>query len=200
MARYGARNAKWAPFAAEKPDEDANKLPTYGVAKTLGQLNKVTDSLNFNEGSAYGDDALVLYEKKFKDGTMEVESVYISIADAAAMLGASVDSENGMAHSADDVAPYCAVGFTTQHLSKGERYYQAVFYPKVKASPNSETYETRGDNISFVTDKLPFHIETPLCRKYKIVKDFKTEQEATTYIDGLFAGTAAVPGLAAANS
>lgn len=195
MARYGARNAKWAPFAAEKPDEDAKKLPSYGDAKTLGQLNKATDNLNFNEGSAYGDDSLVLYEKQFKDGTLDIESVYIPITDAAAMLGAKVDAENGMAHSADDAAPYCAVGFTTQHLSKGTRYHQAVFYPKVKASPNSESYETRGDNITFATDKLPFHIETPLCRVYKIVKDFATESEATTYIDGLFAGTAAVPGL-----
>lgn len=199
MARYGARNAKWAPFAAEKPDEDAAKLPTYGEAKTFGQLNKVTDNLNFNEGSMFGDDAIVLYEKKFKDGTMDAESVYIPVADAAVMLGAKADAENGLSHSADDNPPYIAYGFTTHHVSKDKAYFQAVFYSKLKASPSSETYETRGDNINFATDKLSFHIETPLCRIYKIVKDFASEAEATAYIDNLFKGAAVVPGLTAAS-
>lgn len=199
MARYGARNAKWAPFAAEKPDETPDKLPTYGEAKSFGQLNKVTDNLNFNEGSAYGDDAIVLYEKEFKDGTMDAESVFIPITDAATMLGAKTDTENGISFSADDNPPYIGYGFTTRHVSKDKRYFQAVFYPKLKASPSSETYETRGDNINFVTDKLSFHIETPLCRIYKIVKDFDTEEAATAFIDGLFKGTAQAPGLPAPN-
>lgn len=200
MARYGARNAKWAPFAAEKPDEDAAKLPSYQAAKTFGQLNKVTDSLNFNEGSMHGDDAIILYEKKFKDGTVDAESVYIPLTDAATMLGAKADAENGLSHTADDSPPYIGYGFTTQHLSKNKNYFQAVFYPKLKASPSSETYETRGDNINFATDKLSFHIETPLCRIYKIVKDFDTEAAATAFIDGLFAGTVTPPGLATTSS
>lgn len=196
MARYGARNAKWAPFAAEKPDADASRLPTYGEAKTFGELNKVTDTLNFNEGSAFGDDAVALYEKKFKDGTMDAESVYIPTVDAATMLGAKHDEANGLSFSADDDAPYIGFGFVTQHLSKAKRYWQVVFYPKIKAAPSSETYETRGDSINFATDKLSFHIELPMCRLYKIIKDFDTEDAAIAYRDGLFAGTSAAPGLA----
>lgn len=196
MARYGAKNAKWAPFAAESPDASAKALPKYDAAKTFGQLNKVSDTLNHNEGSAYGDDALVLYEKQFKDGTVEAESVFLPMADAGAMLGAKADAESGIAFTADDQPPYIGYGFTTHHVSKDKHYYQAVFYPKLKASPTSESYETRGDNITFATDKMSFHIELPLCRIYKIVKDFESETEATAYIDTLFAGTATVPGLA----
>lgn len=196
MARYGARNAKWAPFAAESPDVDAKTLPKYGETKTFGQLNKVSDTLNHNEGSAYGDDALVLYEKQFKDGTVEAESVFLPMADAGTMLGAKTDSKDGISFTADDQPPYIGYGFTTHHISKDKHYYQAVFYPKLKASPSSESYETRGDKITFATDKMSFHIELPLCRIYKIVKDFDTETEATAYLDSLFKPGAVVPGLA----
>lgn len=197
MAKYGARESFWAPFAAEASDSDPNKLPTYGEKKTFGQLNKVTDSPNFSEGTLPGDDQIVLYEKAFKDGTVEAESVYLPIADAAAMLGAAC-SESGLAHGDDDRPPYIGYGFLTHHISKVKKYFQVVFYPKLKASPTAETYETRGDNLNFVTDKMPFHWESPACRKYKIVEDFPSLAEAQAYLASLFAGTAKVAGLPAA--
>lgn len=197
MARYGARNSKFALFDAETQDTDGTKLPKYQAAKSFGALNKVTDNPNFNEGSLHGDDSLSLYEKAFKDGTVDAESVFLPVADAAAILGAAHDEEDGLSHGDDDVAPYIGYGFTSTHLGKNGRYYQVVFYPKLKASPVAETYDTRGNNITFATDKMSFHWESPACRKFKVIKDFATEAEATAYLAGLFAGTAAVPGLQA---
>lgn len=196
MAKYGARESFWAPWKDGADDTDATKLPQYGEKKTFGQLNKVTDSPNFNEGSLPGDDQIALYEKQFKDGTVDAESVYLPMADAAVMLGAA-HSDNGLAHGDDDIPPYIGFGFLTHHVGKGTKRYQVVFYPKLKASPSAETYETRGDNLNFATDKISFHWESPACRKYKIVEDFATLEEAQAYRDSLFAGTAAVAGLAA---
>lgn len=196
MAKYGARKSFWAPLADAASDTDATKLPAYSEAKSFGQLNKVTDSPNFSEGSLPGDDQIAIYEKSFKDGTVDAESVFLPVADAAKMLGSASD-ENGLSFGDDDTPPYIGFGFLTHHVGKGKKYFQAVFYPKLKASPSAETYETRGDNLNFATDKLSFRWESPACRKYKIVKDFDTEEAAASYIQGLFAGTAAVPGLAA---
>lgn len=196
MATYGARYSKWAPWASDANDTDASKLPAYGDAKTFGKLNKVTDSPNFNEGSLYGDDQLSLYEKNFKDGNVDVESVFLPVEDAATILGASADDANGLAHGDDDKPPYIGYGFLTHHIGPSGKYFQVVFYPKLKAAPSSETFETRGDNISFTTDKLSFHWESPACRKYKIKKDFSAEDAAKAYLDGLFDGSSAVPGLA----
>lgn len=195
MARYGARNAMWAPYAAEKPDVDPKKLPLYSEAKTFGELNKVTDNLNFIEGTQHGDDAIALYAREFKDGTVDAESVYIPLADAATMLGAKTDSKNGLTRSVDDKPPYIGYGFLTKHLSRDKTYWQVVFYPKLKAMPGgSSTYDTRGDNINFATDKLQFHVEATLCGSYKIEKDFDTEEAATAYRDGLFTGASVPPG------
>lgn len=195
MATYGARNAKWAPFAAEKADTDPLKLPKYSDVKPFGELNKVTDNLNFVEGNLHGDDAIALYRKRFKDGTLDAESVFIPLSDAALMLGAKTDGKDGLAHSDDDDPPYIGFGFVTQHIGRGKHYWQVVFFPKIKATvPGSETYETSGENVNFATDKMQFHIESPLCRDYKIKKDFATEAEAVEYRDGLFAGTATPPG------
>lgn len=197
MAKYGARNSKWAPWADNFEDTDSTKMPSYGTAKSFGQLNKVSDNPNFNEGSLPGDDQIVLYEKKFKDGTVDAESVFIPLVDAAVMFGADHDDKMGMSRGDDDNPPYIGYGFITHHVSKTNTYYQVVFYPKLKANPTSEDYETRGDNINFKTDKLQFLWMSPVCRKYQVKKDFETEEEANAYLDGLFAGTSAVPGLPA---
>lgn len=197
MARYGARKSKWAPWADDAQDTDATMLPAYGAAKSFGELNKVSDSLNFNEGTLPGDDQIVLYEKQFKDGTVDVESVFLPLEDAAAILGASHDASMGIAHGDDDTPPYIGYGFLTHHVGKGKHYWQTVFYPKLKASPTAQDYETRGDSINFKTDKLSFRWESPACHKYLIKKDFATEEEAEAYLDNLFAGKASVPGLAA---
>lgn len=195
MAIYGAKNQKWAKWADESPDADAKKLPKYDAAKTLGELNKVTDQYNFVDGSLAGDDVTVLYEKKFKDGSVKVSSVYISVKDNAEIHGSKSDAKDGMASSASDDPPYVGYGFTTMHKSRSNTYFQVVFFPKLKASPDGRTYDTRGENISFTTDDLSFHMEVPLCGVYRVIKDFATEAEAIAYLDTLFGGTAAVPGL-----
>lgn len=197
MAKFGARYSRWAPWAKDFNDTDANKLPTYDKVVDIGQLNKANESLNFSEGSMYGDDQIALYKKNFKDGTLDVESVFIPLSAAASMFGAACDENGGLSHGDDDKAPYGGYGCITHHASKTKTYFQAVFYPKVKATPTAEAYETRGDNINFAADKLSYHIESPVCRKYKVIKDFDTEAAATAYIDGLFAGTATAPGLPA---
>lgn len=195
MAIYGARNSMWAPWAKTFQDTDATKLPTYDTAKTFGQLNKVVDNPNYIDGFLPGDDQIVLYKKKFKDGTVTPESVFIPIEDAATMYGASYDDKMGMSRGDDDEPPYIGYGFTTNHVSKTAQYTQVVFYPKLRATPTGKDIETRGNNINFATDKMEFHWESPACRKHIVQKDFSTEDEAIAYLKGLFDGTSAVPGL-----
>lgn len=198
MAKYGARNSFWAPWAENAQDTDKTKLPVYGEPKACGQLNKITDSPNFVEGSLAGDDTIVLYEETFRDGTVTEDNVFIPTADAAIMLGASYDESNGMAHGVDDKPPYIGKGFVTHHVGKTGAYWQAVFYPKLKAKLAGTDYATRAKDINFAVDKMEYLWEAPVCGKYKIVKDFATEDEANAYIQGLFKGTMAVAGLAKA--
>lgn len=197
MANFGARNSMWAPWAAESPDTNPAKLPKYGEAVSIGKLNKASDSINFVEGNLSGDDSIALYEKLFKDGTVEVHSVYLSLGQAAEMHGCAVnEKKTGLAFGSDDQAPYGGYGCTTTHVAPGKKYHQAIFYPKVRATaPTGDNYETRGENITFNPDKINLHLEEPACKKYKIVEDFDTEEAAKAYLEALFAGTAAVAGL-----
>ena len=195
MARYGARKLFWAPWAEGAQDTDPNKLPAYGEAKAGGQLNKITDAPNFVDGSLAGDDVIVLYEQEFRDGTVTEENVCIPMADAAVMLGASHDEADGVAFGVDDKPPYIGLGFITHHVGKEKKWFEAVFYPKLKAKPSGIDYSTRAKDISFATDKLEYLWESPVCGKYQVVKDFATEAEADAYIQNLFKGTAQVPGL-----
>ncbi len=197
MAKFGARYSCWAPWKSGAEDNEPTKLPEYdATVLPLGELNKANEALTFAEGSLPGDDKIVLYERQFKDGKLDVESVFIANETAGKLFGASVDTDKALAFGDDDNPPYGGYGCITHHLSKSEHFWQAIFYPKVKALPPTEdSITTRGDNLNFATDKLPFHVELPACRKYKIVKDFAKEAEAIQYIKDLFAGKATVPGL-----
>lgn len=199
MAKYGARNSMWAPWATVDADSDPEKLPAYGEAENIGSLNKVVDTFEFVEGDMAGDDSIALYESDFSKGTLAIDSVYMSIEKAAEIHGNAIDTEKtGLSMGSDDNPPYGGYGCTVTHIGQGKKYHQVIFYPKVKAAkPTGETYETRGKNITFAADKMNAVIENPSCRKYKIIKDFETEEEAKTYLKGLFSGTSAVPGLSA---
>ncbi len=199
MATFGARYSRWAPFAPTQADENKNAIPKYGAVKTLGELNKLVDEITTIEGGLDGDDRKPIQAYAFSKGKVSVDSVFVALKTAAEVLGADVDEANGLAFSGEDQAPYGGYGCITHHQSPNKVYWQALFYPMVKAMvPAGETYTSRGDTLTFATDKLVFGVAEPLCGKYKIVKDFDTEKEANDYIDSLFSGTGKVPGLTGA--
>lgn len=185
--QYGAKMIQWAPFAATDP-ETASAPPKLGTPANLGALNKVTETINFNRVSAYGDNVKKVEIVEFKDGSLAVETLYLSNANAAAVTGAELgttDGDKDLKFSSNDTAPYGSLAFYTNHMrDDGTKYYQGIFYPKVKANMEGESYETKGDSIVLSNAKLTFTVFEPLYGKYKHKsEEFDTEAKAAAWVN-----------------
>ena len=188
MPQYGAKNLQWAPFAASNPEpEDA--LPNYGTPMNLGALQSVAETLNFSEGEARGDDVRKIYIKEFVDGSLAVGVLELANETASAVTGAQIDSTEGakdIHFSSNDTAPYGCLGFYTTNIkADGSKYYKGIFYPKVKASMDGRTYNTKQKTIVLDSPKLTLSVVAGSSKENRIESDeLTTESAAKTWVNG----------------
>lgn len=177
---------QWAPFASSNPEPDGS-VPHYGTPTNLGALNKATETINWAEASAYGDNARKVYIKEFKDGQLAVETLYIPIATMAKLVGGTVESgsEANLHLGSEDAPPYGGLAFYVSAMTDGgAKYYQAIWYPKVKAGLDAKDYSTKGDSIVLNNAKLTFAIQACKTGDWKILSpEFQTEAEAVSWIN-----------------
>ena len=163
MPQYGAKNLQWAPFAASNPEpEDA--LPNYGTPMKLGDLMSVAETLNFSEVESRADDVRKIYLREFVDGSLAV----------------------GVLELPNDTAPYGCLGFYTTNIkADGSKYYKGIFYPKVKASLDGRTYNTKQKTIVLDSPKLTLSVDACNTGEYRIESDeLTTEAAAKTWVNG----------------
>ncbi len=185
--QYGAKKIQWAPFAASNP-ETASAAPKYGTPVNLGALNAVTETINFNRVSAYGDNVKKVEVVEFRDGSLAVQTLYLSNANASALTGAELEtsgSDKDLKFGSNDLAPYGGLAFYTNHMrDDGAKYYQGIYYPKVKANMEGEEFNTKGENITLANAKLTFEVFEAMFGKYKIKsEEFDTEAKASAWVD-----------------
>ena len=193
---YGAKGLKWAPFAAEDA-EPAGALPNYGASIDLGELIAVSDSPQFAEATASGDNAVNRTINRFTRNNVSAEVSEFSAEAAAAIFGAGIaaDTRTGPAknlHFNDaDNPPYGGMAFYVTSREKGDvdKHY-GVFYPKLKAVVQGKTYSTTGESITLNSDKANFTGLRCNSGDWKIVSElFDTEEEAADWRDQMLAGT-----------
>ena len=188
--KYGAKKLMWAPFAAENAEPE-NARPSYGAARNLGELNRVSDSPSFKEAKAYGDNGLARYVNEFKEVGVDVTILDMTHADASAVMGATLpEGENSaLSFGAEDNAPYGGLAFYVNELLKGNvKKYKGIFYPKVKASMQGEEYSTKGDSITLTGKNLRFLGTACNSGEWKVESPyFATAAEAEAWVDGVFA-------------
>lgn len=191
--KYGVTNAMWAPLSE---DTSESALPVYDKVIELDGVNESNDSLSLSEASAYGDNRKKITVKEFTDGTISAKFVYLPISTLHSILGTATDGEDGQSYGGDDDPPFGGYGFVSNRMDSAKnKFYEAVFYPKVQGAADSGNYKTKENSITLEYDSIPFDLLQPECGKYKVEKRFSTLAEAVTYLKGLFAGTAIAPGL-----
>ena len=192
--RYGAKYAYWAPFEGDEPTDGS--MPTYGTASEFGGINESNDTLTFADASAYADNLRKIYISEFTSGEISTKALYRDGTLTASIFGMGTDDDSGLSYSSTDDPPYGGYGFISNRMDANkDRYYEVVFYPKVQAKPASSNYKTKEDGITLEYEELTFAIFECNAEVYKVIKDFDTEDEAKSYLDGLFTGESAVPGV-----
>lgn len=187
--QYSAKMIQWAPFAKNDPEPEG-EFPKYGAPVNLGALNNVNEQLNYADVRAYGDDVCKVVENDFTDGLLTIETLELSNANAALLTGNTITPGSGddggdLEFSAEDLAPFGGAAFVTGwRRANGTRYYQGIWYPKVKAHMEGQTYNTRGQTITLTNSRIIFAVLA--CKKGKpkvLSPEFTTEEKAIAWVN-----------------
>lgn len=189
---YGAKYIRWAPFKtdAESGAEPAEGLPVYGDAVTLGALNKLSESVSFNEAKGYGDNVLKVHVIKFKEAALAIETTEIPRAAMSQLVGSTIDRSKNQWNRDSDKTPYGGLGFyVNKILDDGQDVCLGIFYFKTKAMLQGNDYNTNGENITLSNSKLQLTVSASNSGYWRVESDyFATEEEAQAWVDSAFKG------------
>lgn len=126
-------------------------VETYATPKRLAEAMTADLSVNIAEATLYADDALSENPAEFTSGTLKLGVKEIEPEDTAALLGAELDDNGVMWSGGDDETPYVAIGFRAKKTGGKYRY---IWLQRVKFKVPSESFETKGESISFKTPEI----------------------------------------------
>ena len=131
--------------------EGNNGDETYGTPVKLAKAISADLSLELAEAILYADDAASESVKAFKNGKLTLGIDALGNVNAAALLGARVDSKGVLVSATEDTSPYVAIGFRALKANGKYRYFWLY---KVQFAVPSDSLQTKGDNITFQTPSI----------------------------------------------
>lgn len=177
------------PYYAKVTAETDTALPTYGTPSAFSEFIKVTENLQKAETQFYSDDAMSENVSEFKYCELTYDNKGLSDSVIGDIYGVNVDSSTGeVTYGGDDTPPYIGFGFYRSLMDNGVKYYEGIFYPKVKASLVGAAYETRGENVNLSGDStsmIAYQCKDTK-KTWKITDMFATAAEAENWIKKKF--------------
>lgn len=138
---------------------------------------------NYNEASLPGDNREVERINEFKNADVTMGVTRLPRIASKVMFGHDVSDDGTEISNSEDSGEYVGYGFITAEMEDGKKKYRACFLPKVKFSEGEESYETKGDNITFKTPSLNGTAITDTDGQWRIKSPFfDTEEEADKWI------------------
>ena len=185
--QMGATMPMWAPITTE----ETGSLPKYGTVLDFSEFEKVTENLTLAEAQYYSNDALSESASEFKYCTLTYNNKGMTDELNSAVYGASY-TEGEVTYGGDDTPPMGGFGFYRTVMDKGVKYYEGVFYPKVKASLGNAEYATKGENVAFVGDTttLIAYQCSDDKKSWKKTQLFETASEALAWVRTKFTAVA----------
>lgn len=123
----------------------------YGEPEKMAEAISADITVNVAEATLYADDALNQSVKEFTNGEIKLGVADLDAKVLAKVLGQSTDGAGVTWAGGSDVAPYVAVGF---RAAKTNGVYRYIWLQKVQFSIPSESFETKGESISFKTPEI----------------------------------------------
>lgn len=146
MATVGLKDL----YMATITETDGNEV--YGTPERLAKAIKADISTEVAEGMLYADDAVDEIVKEFIKGTIKLNVNDLEPEKMAAILGQYIDNDKVIFAGDTDEPPYIALGFRAKKPTGGK--YRYLWLYKVKFKVPSESFETKGDGINFITPEI----------------------------------------------
>lgn len=131
--------------------DDAEDGETYGTPKQLAEAISVELSVESAEANLYADDKVSESAREFSGGTITLNTNDIPAANAAELLGATVDQNGVLVQTSEDSPKPVALGFRAKKANGTYRYFWLY---RVLFGPPSTTLNTKGDSIEFQTPTI----------------------------------------------
>lgn len=123
----------------------------YAVPKQISPAISANVTPNYNIAKLSGDDRVVYIEESLGDIDVEIAITDLTDADYALLLGITPNADGVIEETADDQAPYVALGF---EMAKPDGGVALRWYYKGKFQKPSETSATKGDTTEFQTPTI----------------------------------------------
>ena len=146
MATIGLDKLYYAPIT-----EDENGEETYGTPVQLAKAISAELSVELAEATLYADDGASEVVKEFKSGTLSLGVDDIGPSVASDLSGVTIDKNNVIIASSEDVTAPVAIGFRAK---KSHGKYKYFWLYRVKFGIPASSLATKGDSITFSTPTI----------------------------------------------
>ena len=146
MATIGLDKLYYAPIT-----EDENGEETYGTPVQLAKAISAELSVELAEATLYADDGASEVVKEFKSGTLSLGVDDIGPSVASDLSGVTIDKNNVIIASSEDVTSPVAIGFRAK---KSNGKYKYFWLYRVKFGIPASSLATKGDSITFSTPTI----------------------------------------------
>ena len=132
--------------------KDDDTGTTYETPIKIKDLMTANLTPSIDTQNVYADDGVAEINTVFSQVEVEISVNEISSAHYAMLLGKTVNSEGVVIDSADDVAPYFALGYRAG--KSGGRGDRLMWLYKGKFNPFEEEYATQGDSADSINQTI----------------------------------------------
>jgi|GEM_PF-1682881 len=150
--------------------DPVTNVPTYDPVESIPYARALNYDEGVKSGSLWGDGKPAFIKRKRGDQEIELEVAGLSMAQEAAMFGATTDATTGyVTESVDDTPPWFALGWIEELPDDTIRCYWALWG---EFEPSGEEYETYQGEIAFKTRKVKFKgMPRPIDGKLRLKAD-----------------------------
>lgn len=150
MANYRAR----MPMAAKRTVSEG--VATYSGGLAIGKLIQVGSTPTVADVKLYGDDVVAESVVAFTSSAITLSTTTIPTQVAKLIFNADVTGTPGAEEIkwSDKNPDYVGFGFITTEMVDNVDKIKVTWFPKVKFALPTETYDTKGESVTFGTPSL----------------------------------------------
>lgn len=138
-------------YYATITEDPASGAETYGTPTQLAKAISAELSVELAEAILYADDGASEIVKEFKSGTLTLGVDDLGAETAAALTGATVDTNGVLISTSEDNTTPVAIGF---RAARSNGKYQYFWLYRVKFALPATTLATKADSITFSTPSI----------------------------------------------
>ena len=189
MAKIGLNNFR---YAVATVNETTGEI-TYGEVKKPGKAISFTFEPTVADAKLYADDSLAESDNRVTGGNVTMGIDRYDAETMAEILGHEYDNATQeILSTINDVSPYIGVGRVVRIMVDNVQKFRATFLALCKMSEPSSDDNTMSESIEFSTYELGGTMAIPQNGIWRREKTFETQDEAISYLEGLFTSSVSV--------